>query len=171
MHRSIPQAMFPQRSLSWLKSQLRADWALWRCRSPKFCDKIAGADFSGKILSQKSRAKVEVARQIFATRRGPDSGPLRTWCRFQDLRDVWRRRSGFDKRGIDRGKNANGSLQVFCRDVGWCQQFLPCAPHGLDGSCGERSKIKVRRSLVCWIGLPLYLSLFDESAHGGRRIT
>ncbi|WP_210306217.1 MULTISPECIES: hypothetical protein, partial [Rhizobium] len=25
--RSIPQAMFPQRSSSWPKSQLRADWA------------------------------------------------------------------------------------------------------------------------------------------------
>ncbi|MDT8356572.1 hypothetical protein, partial [Roseomonas mucosa] len=42
----------------------------------KTTDKIAGADFSGKNLSQKSRAKVELTRQIFATRRGPESGPL-----------------------------------------------------------------------------------------------
>jgi hypothetical protein len=49
------------------------------CREiPDFCDKIAGADFSGEILSRKSGAKVIDSRLIFATRRGPDSGPLRT---------------------------------------------------------------------------------------------
>jgi hypothetical protein len=47
-------------------------------KSPDFCDKIAGADFSGEILSRKSGAKVIDSRLIFATRRGPDSGPLRT---------------------------------------------------------------------------------------------
>ena len=58
------------------------------CREiPDFCDKIAGADFAGKNLSQKSGAKVKLVRLTFATRRGPDSGPLRTWCRFQELRD------------------------------------------------------------------------------------
>lgn len=59
------------------------------CREiPEFCDKIAGADFAGKNLSQKSGAKVKLVRLTFATRRGPDSAPLRTWCRFQDLRDI-----------------------------------------------------------------------------------
>ena len=59
------------------------------CREiPDFCDKIAGADFAGKNLSQKSGAKVKLVRLTFATRRGPDSAPLRTWCRFQDLRDI-----------------------------------------------------------------------------------
>lgn len=58
-----------------------------KCRaSPDFRDKIAGADFSGKYLSQKSGAKVRLMRLTFATRRDPDSGPLRTWCRFQDIR-------------------------------------------------------------------------------------
>jgi hypothetical protein len=49
--------------------------------------KIAGADFAGKNLSQKSGAKVKLVRLTFATRRGPDSAPLRTWCRFQEFRD------------------------------------------------------------------------------------
>ncbi len=39
---------------------------------PKFCDKIAGAEFAGKIPSQKSGAKVEDARQTFATLSGFD---------------------------------------------------------------------------------------------------
>ena len=61
------------------------------CREiPDFCDKIAGADFAGKNLSQKSGAKVKLVRLTFATRRGPDSAPLRTWCRFQDIRDKTR---------------------------------------------------------------------------------
>ena len=48
------------------------------CREiPDFCDKIAGADFAGKNLSQKSGAKVKLVRLTFATRRGPDSAPLR----------------------------------------------------------------------------------------------
>ncbi|EII6066805.1 MULTISPECIES: hypothetical protein [Gammaproteobacteria] len=47
------------------------------CREiPDFCDKIAGADFAGKNLSQKSGAKVKLVRLTFATRRGPDSAPL-----------------------------------------------------------------------------------------------
>ncbi|MCT9020900.1 hypothetical protein NMC40_19040 [Proteus mirabilis] len=56
---------------------------------PEFRIKIAGADFAGKNLSQKSGAKVKLMRLTFATRRGPESGPLRTWCRFQDFRDSY----------------------------------------------------------------------------------
>lgn len=44
------------------------------CRSPKFRDKTPDADFAGKHLSQKSRAKIEVSRHIFATQRRPHGG-------------------------------------------------------------------------------------------------
>lgn len=37
------------------------------CDMPKFRDKIASADFLGKFLSQKSGAKVRLARLTFAT--------------------------------------------------------------------------------------------------------
>jgi hypothetical protein len=45
---------------------------------PKFRDKIAGADFPGEFLSQKSGAKVKLARQTFATLGGYAPDPSRT---------------------------------------------------------------------------------------------
>lgn len=44
-------------------------------RSLIFVAGQANVEFSGEFLSQMSRAKVKIVRLIFATRRGPESGP------------------------------------------------------------------------------------------------